>query len=65
MFQRGPGEGYHAAKDYVLASEPGCRCRKVRDGHRVVGFIVERENKIIGRGRSAREAWNDAKANIF
>jgi hypothetical protein len=70
MFQRGPGEGYGAAKAEVLAIDPSLRCYNASD---LVGrpyFVVMRGGgpgvgKRIGEGgRLARDAWGDALAKL-
>jgi len=63
VWQKGPGEGYHAAKADALRICPTLRCHRVmfQDGRRVAGYFVE-----DGRGSEftsavlARDAWNNA-----
>ncbi len=66
MFQRGPGEGYHAAKDDALAIDPSLRCTLVRDERgRTAGFIVRQaDGRSIGHGTVARDAWSAAFAKL-
>lgn len=65
-WQKGPGEGYMAAKRAALALDPSLVCRAIywtRHGQRgVCGHIVERGKggEIVGKGRLARDAWGDA-----
>lgn len=67
-WQKGPGEGYHAAKDAALAINPRLKCRAIRratyDGgpERLYGYVVEDEKgKVIGKDvKQARDAWSDA-----
>lgn len=61
MFQRGPGEGYHAAKDEALAINPTLRCRKLPNDH---WFRVFDGEKVVGRGRIARDAWSDTLSHL-
>lgn len=62
-FQEGPGDGYHAAKDDALAIDPTCYCR---NASALVGepfFAVHSkrlDDKRIGGGRQARDAWASA-----
>lgn len=62
MWQRGPGEGFHAAKDDALAINQKLRCRRVLyRGREIVGHVVEDAGgKTIGSGRLSRDAWGDA-----
>lgn len=55
MFQRGPGEGYQAAKADALAIDNTLRCKRVDRG-----YAVMRGERCLGAGRNARDAWNDA-----
>lgn len=66
MFQKGPGEGYMAAKEAALALCPSavCRFKKTRA---LSGFVVYSNKKhadydvhAIASGASARDAWNKA-----
>lgn len=59
MLQKGPGEGYHAAKYECLSIDSALTCRKV-DG----GYAVFRGYRCIGAGRIARDAWNEALATL-
>jgi hypothetical protein len=65
-FQRGPGEGYHAAKAAVLAICPTAVCRRRFSGS-IRGYVVYRTRGgatgIAGAG-SAREAWNLALSRL-
>jgi hypothetical protein len=62
MWQKGPGEGFHAAKDDALAINPRLRCRAVMYGSHRIGFVVEDETgKTIGKDPyQARDAWASA-----
>lgn len=56
MWQRGPGEGFHAAKDDALHLDPTLRCQRSHyDGWRM--YVVLRDGKVIGSGNQARDAW--------
>ena len=61
MFQKGPGEGYGAAKQEALALDPTLKCK---NASALVGepyFVVERDGKRVGSGgRIARDAWVSA-----
>jgi len=62
MFQKGPGEGYGAAKDEVLALDPSLRCKnataQVGQSYYVV---IRKDGKRVGAGASnARGAWLSA-----
>lgn len=70
-FQKGPGDGYMAAKDAALAiarqQSIKLKCRLItRVAHYGarpdrIGFVVEDKNgKTIGKGTQARDAWGDA-----
>lgn len=67
-WQKGPGEGFHAAKEDALAINPKLRCKAVRRAShhggvpRLYGYIVEDETgKKIGQSvTQARDAWADA-----
>ena len=65
--QKGPGEGYNAARDDALALDPSLKCRAVYDynGKRV-GFIVEDGcKKSRGTGiEEARESPGMARGEI-
>lgn len=63
--QKGPGEGYMAAKADVLTRHPSLRCvARYWDG-RVDGYVVkDGSGGVLGTGRSAREAWNAAGAKL-
>lgn len=68
MWQKGPGEGFHAAKDDALAINPKLKCRAIRRAGyhggpaRLYGYVVEDETgKVIGKSASqARDAWGAA-----
>lgn len=62
MFQMGPGEGYHAAKDRALAIEPSLVCRAVFYAGKVAGYRVEWPDgrKFADGAMMARNAWNNA-----
>lgn len=67
-WQKGPGEGYHAAKNDALAINPKLRCRLIsRPSYeggpaRRYGFVVEDgAGKVIGKSaHQSRDAWGDA-----
>ena len=63
MFQRGPGEGYGAAKADALALDPSCYCVNGSKGVGQPFFAVHSkrlDGKRIGGGRIARHAWASA-----
>ena len=61
MWQKGPGEGYMAAKYAALAINPKLKCRAVYYKGKRAGYVVEDENgKSIGTGMISRDAWGDA-----
>jgi hypothetical protein len=61
MFQKGPGEGFGAAKDEALALDPTLRCRNVTHAVGRPYFVVVRGEKRVGEGgRIARDAWRAA-----
>ena len=65
MLQRGPGEGYHAAKGDALALAPHLECRACWQGRRIAGYTVtNKAGRVFGSGRSAREAWGVALENL-
>lgn len=71
-WQKGPGEGYHAAKDDALAIRKTLVCRAIYYANhagarrQLVGFVVEdrcdkrRPRRTIGQGRLSRDAWGSA-----
>lgn len=66
-WQKGPGEGYNAAKADALRINPRLRCRAIYyqrvegDPRKLVGFVVEDEaGKPVGRGLLSRDAWGQA-----
>jgi len=59
MFQRGPGEGYMAAKADALAIDKTLRCKKTDRGYGVM-----RGDRCLGAGRIARDAWNEALESL-
>ena len=64
-WQKGPGIGFHAAKDDALRIDPSLKCRAVwyHNGARRerVGYVVENKNgKTIGKGLLSRDAWSNA-----
>lgn len=63
-FQRGPGEGYHAAKAAALRIDPSLRCRALVWDGRIDGYVVERGGALLGTGRIARDAWGDALSKL-
>ena len=70
--QKGPGEGYMAAKDAALALAHAkgirLRCHAVdyrnHNGARTqrLGYVVEDlyEHRVFGKGTLSRDAWSDA-----
>lgn len=64
-WQKGPGEGFRAAKDDALAINPKLRCRAIRRASyyggpaKLYGYVVEDETgKVIGKSAiQARDAW--------
>jgi hypothetical protein len=73
MLEKGPGEGYMAAKDDVLALRPGWRCRRMTHNGVTLGYQVhdERGERLpygeegtggerVGFGRQPRDAWGSA-----
>lgn len=63
MTQKGPERGFNAAKSEALAINPHLRCKRVAYGSHENFHIVEGE-KIVGRGRLARDAWYDFLARM-
>lgn len=62
-WQKGPGEGYMAAKKEVLAICPSAVCYRVTGWGCVTGYVVYRDKNAktgIGSGTNARDAWNNA-----
>lgn len=58
MFQKGPGEGFQAAKEAVLALEPTASCRISYDGG-TRHFRIFVSDRDVGCGAmSSRGAWN-------
>lgn len=58
MFEKGPGEGFHAAKDAALSHDPHLRCEAVYYNGRREGFVVlNKAGKVIGTGKLSRDAW--------
>lgn len=63
MLQKGPGEGYGAAKADALALDPSCYCVNGSAGVGQSFFAVHSKrlaDKRIGGGRIARHAWLSA-----
>ena len=58
MFQKGPGEGFHAAKDEALSMEPGATCRLSWNGGIRHYRIHVGEEDVSCAAESSREAWN-------
>jgi hypothetical protein len=61
--QKGPGEGYGAAKAEALSLKPTLKSRAVFYGSERLGYVVEDptdDNKQWGRGPNARDAWSEA-----
>lgn len=64
-FQKGPGEGYGAAKQEALAHGDDLRCVALYWSGRIDGYAVEdRAGRCIGTGRLARDAWAAALARL-
>lgn len=60
-FQKGPGEGYGAAKTAALAIDPSLKCRALYWNLKIDGYVVETPaGKNIGTGRISRDAWQAA-----
>lgn len=58
MWQKGPGEGYMAAKDAALALNPALKCRAVYYKGKIAGYVVEdADGKTKGTGTKSRDAW--------
>ena len=58
MFQKGPGEGYQAAKSDAQTINPNLRCRLSNNGG-ITHYRILDGNVDVGCGAaSAREAWN-------
>lgn len=55
---KGPEEGFRAAKDKALAINPNLRCKRMHYGTDENFHILDGA-KVVGRGRLARDAWND------
>lgn len=55
MFQKGPGEGYMAAKADVLRCRPQAKCHRYEHG-----YAIYVDGKLIAGGATARHAWNNA-----
>ncbi len=67
MWQKGPGEGFHAAKDDALALDPALKCRAVfyqnyaGARRQIVGYVVENaKGETVGKGTLSRDAWGEA-----
>ena len=61
MWQKGPGEGYMAAKEETLAIDPTLRCERLTYNGRQEGFIIRnKDGRAIGTGKLSRDAWGDA-----
>ncbi|WP_370193277.1 MULTISPECIES: hypothetical protein [Aurantimonas] len=58
MFQKGPGEGFHSAKDDVLEREPNARCRLSFNGGIRHYRIFVGEEDVACAAESSRAAWN-------
>jgi len=59
MFQKGPGEGYMAAKADCLKIDPSLVCKKI-EGE----YGVFRGDRCIGAARIARDAWGEALGTL-
>ena len=67
-WQKGPGEGFHAAKDDALAIDPRLRCRAIRRSsyhggpQHLYGYVVENHlGAVMGKSvTQARDAWAEA-----
>lgn len=58
MMQKGPGEGYHAARDRALRLAPDACCKLSWDGG-VRHYRIQRGGRDMAcAATSAREAWN-------
>lgn len=67
MWQKGPGEGYHAAKADALAINPKLKCRliKLAPESRFGFIVVDEHGTTVGKNAyQAREAWSDAYFNL-
>lgn len=68
MFQKGPGEDFHAAKEEVLAINPDFYCRRcevpgIGSFHRV--YLLTQSGPVkYGEGKLARDAWSDALTKL-
>lgn len=59
MFQKGPGEGYHAAKDDFLAAVPGSVCKvEWRAGMKCFSVYRPGDDRPFAIDSNARSAWN-------
>lgn len=58
MFQRGPGEGYHAAKAECLKQEPSANCRLAFNGGIRHYRIHVGDEDVSCAAKSSRAAWN-------
>lgn len=58
MLQKGPEQGFNAAKQDALAINPNLRCRRVHYGTDENFHILD-GTLIVGRGKLARDAWNN------
>lgn len=58
MFQKGPGEGYSAAKDACLSLESNAACRESFNGGIRHYRIFVGDTDMSCAAASAREAWN-------
>lgn len=64
MFQRGPGEGYHAAKAEAIALEPRAACRR-ETASGIVGYVIRVDGRAMCSAGSARECWGKALGIIL
>jgi hypothetical protein len=63
-FQKGPGDGFHAAKDDALEINPRLKAKRcVEPGMGAFHRVYDGERKV-GEGKLARDAWADALRNL-
>lgn len=60
-WQKGPGEGYMAAKSAALAINPKLKCRAVYHNGKRAGYVVEdAAGKTVATSMISRDAWGEA-----
>lgn len=68
MFEKGPGEGYRAAKAAALEIDPSLHCERYFGGYggggTIKGYVIYRDGKVLVSAGSSREAWNKALARL-